>query len=58
MMNRESQEDRCKLCHSVYRCIAYTMASGDIMAVKECDCAFPPTNDVSAHEPLAKEALP
>lgn len=42
--------DRCPQCKSEYRSKAYTMGSGDIMAVKECDCSRPSTNDVTAEE--------
>jgi hypothetical protein len=41
-------QEQCKQCKSEYRCIAYTMGSGDIMAVKECNCSLPSTHDVTA----------
>jgi hypothetical protein len=47
--------DRCRRCKSEYRSKAYMMGSGDIMAVKECDCSLPSIHDVP--EELKPEAL-
>ncbi len=39
--------DRCRQCKSEYRSKAYTMGSGALMAVKECDCSLPSSHDVT-----------